>query len=279
MWLVHDSIRRIKQFSDDQFVQLLMVQALVNSLIKYDNNEVKTGARRTLVATINDFQAVCEEQAQLKMALLKYLGFSAEQVRFLTEYMTSDGEQYKMNIDGVVVPADHAVNAVRLKSPEGTMVTVILSNSQTWISGERFTTYGAFSKIDAYSTVELDSAQANLMNTKDDDGHVIRYYPLSAYGFTRNLYGLFDVSKNRKPTHGKIGAVPRSVTKPYSLQSVLSPRKYEEAMKILKPALATRDQIVDADPPAAPMPTPVPSILQSRPKLVASPTQISKAIP
>jgi predicted transglutaminase-like cysteine proteinase len=74
------------------YLQAMVINAWVNSSIRYDNEEVGTNKRRNLDEALIVGKGVCDEQAQLKLHALQAVGFKSDDTRYVVGNVVQNGK-------------------------------------------------------------------------------------------------------------------------------------------------------------------------------------------
>lgn len=73
------------------YLQAMVINAWVNSAIRYDNEEVGSSKRRNLDEALLVGKGVCDEQAQLKLHALQAVGFKPDDTRYVVGNVVQNG--------------------------------------------------------------------------------------------------------------------------------------------------------------------------------------------
>lgn len=114
------------------YLQAMVVNAWVNSAIRYDNEEIGKNNRRNLNEALIDGKGVCDEQAQLKLHALQAVGFKPEDIRFVVGNVVQNGK-FKIA---------HAVTTVRIDGR-----TLVLNNQLSAQMPAQAASFQAISKL------------------------------------------------------------------------------------------------------------------------------------
>lgn len=173
------------------YLQAMVINAWVNSAIRYDNEEVGSNKRRNLDEALIVGRGVCEEQAQLKLHALQAVGFKPGDTRYVVGNVVQNGK-FKIA---------HAVATVRIDDR-----TFVLNNQLSAQMPAQAASFQAISKqIDVTSrlmtTAELhgDKPEERSPAEKFLPVYAMNYQTAAPYiGMNSNTQAPFYVGKRLK---------------------------------------------------------------------------------
>ncbi len=149
------------------YLQAMVVNAWVNSAIRYDNEEVGSNKRRNLDEALIVGKGVCDEQAQLKLHALQAVGFKPEDIRFVVGNVVQNGK-FKIA---------HAVTTVRIDGR-----TLVLNNQLSAQMPAQAASFQAISKL-MDGTSRLATTTELLGENPEERSHTEKFLPVYAMNY------------------------------------------------------------------------------------------------
>lgn len=173
------------------YLQAMVINAWVNSAIRYDNEEVGSNKRRNLDEALIVGKGVCDEQSQLKLHALQAVGFRPADTRYVVGNVVQNGK-FKIA---------HAVATVRINDR-----TFVLNNQLSAQMPAQAASFQAISKqMDVTSrlmtTTELhgDKPEERSAFEKFLPVYAMNYQTAAPYvGMNSNTQAPFYVGKRLK---------------------------------------------------------------------------------